>query len=180
MLNSLIRQRKQIRSSEDYKDLNYIDGAQGPRELEGNIHDPLYAEDVKTLEHDLNNLRSQLRDIIGKGTWYAEAPTSLEEIRNVITQKELELKYIKEHEELYHHNRNENSVFEFNGDELSNIKIFSGGELRQDSVFEYSNGELISITKTIWDNDLEIYVTLKKNFQYDAEGILLNIENIII
>jgi hypothetical protein len=181
MLKSLLRQKTQIRSSSEYKDLNYFDGNQGLRELDGDIHSQSYAESVKSLEDDLNILRTQLREIIGRGTWYDEAPISLTQLKLELSQKQSELELLLKHEEMYHHKRNDNTEFEYypSGD-ISSMKIFSEGNLRQVSNFEFENETLQSITTTIWDKDLQEYVKQKKIFYFDSEGNLLNIENTLI
>jgi len=173
MINSLIRQKKQIRSSEDYKDLNFVDGLQGERELEYNIHDPIEAEKVRTLEDDINNIRTQLNKVIGLGVWYAEPLTNINQINEII-------KNIQFHEEFYHHKRNDDTNFIFDGDKLTNIEVTVDNTIKQNSVFEYDGNTLLSITKTIWDNNLNEYIKQKKDFIYDYDGNLLSIKNTLI
>lgn len=79
-IKSLLSQARQIKSSEKYKDINYINGLQGPRELSGNMHTALVAEGTSFLEDDINNLRAQFKEIIGKTTWYDKASISLESL----------------------------------------------------------------------------------------------------
>ena len=179
---ALLRQDKQIKSSELYKDLNYFDGNQGDRELGGNIHDPLYIENVTTLEEDLNNIRTQLREIIGRTSWYAETPTNLLTLQQLMAEKELQLKKLIDHEELYHHKRNDETDFLFDSNgTLNKIQVHSEDNLREESIFSYSDsGVLESIEKTIWDKELEIYTKILKKFIYDSEGNLVSIENILI
>lgn len=77
-IKSLISSARQIRASEAYKDLNYVDGTQGVRELAGDVHSAAVAEGTTYLEEDINHLRTQLKEIIGKTNWYDAASISLE------------------------------------------------------------------------------------------------------
>jgi len=79
-IKSLISQARQIKASEGYKDLNYVDGAQGARELSGDVHDGSVAEGTTVLEEDINNLRTQVKEIVGKTYWYDAASISLEDL----------------------------------------------------------------------------------------------------
>ena len=79
-IKSLISQARQIKASEGYKDLNYVDGLQGAREVSGDMHTALVAEGTTYLEEDINNIRVQLQEIIGKTSWYDQTSISLEEL----------------------------------------------------------------------------------------------------
>jgi hypothetical protein len=79
-IKSLISQARQIRASEGYKDLNFVDGLQGARELAGDVHNAAVAEGTTYLEEDINHLRTQVKEIIGKTFWYDQTSISLEEL----------------------------------------------------------------------------------------------------
>ena len=183
MIRSLLDQKRQINSSKEYKDLNYIDGAQGVRELSGNVHDPIYSEAVSNLEQDLNNLRSQIRDIIGRGTWYAEANISLEEINNLIQVKENELILLKKHEELFHSSRESDTFFIYNlEDNISEILVYkpNSTDKIQETLFTYILEVLSKITKTVWDNDLNIHIKTEKELIFDINSRLIEIKNTLL
>ncbi len=179
-IRSLIKQNKQVKSTENFKDLNYVDGTQGERELPGNIHDPLVAEETAFLEEDLNNLRAQIKDIIGKGKWYDEAGTSLEELKAKAI--ELETKII-EHTHYFHGVRDDDSVFEYTNGILTDMVIYkpNSSDILQESSFSFDvNGILTSIVKKIWDDSLNLYVIMQKDFIFDVNGNLIEIQNRII
>lgn len=79
-IKSLISQARQIKASEGYKDINYVDGEQGARELSGDVHDAAVAEGTTYLEEDINNLRTQVKEMVGKDFWYDAASISLEDL----------------------------------------------------------------------------------------------------
>jgi hypothetical protein len=87
-IKSLISQARQIKASEGYQDLNFVDGLQGARELAGDVHSAAVAEGTTYLEEDINHLRTQIKEIVGKNFWYDAASKSLEELagsaRNII------------------------------------------------------------------------------------------------
>lgn len=86
-IKSLISQARQIKASEGYQDLNFVDGAQGARELAGDVHSAAVAEGTTYLEEDINHLRTQVKEIIGKTTWYDAASISLEELASTGNKK---------------------------------------------------------------------------------------------
>ena len=183
MIRSLLDQKRQISSSKEYKDLNYIDGGQGDRELSGNVHDPIYSEAVSNIEQELNNLRSQLRDIIGKGTWYADTPISLEELSILIEIKEQELLILLKHEELFHTFRESNTFYIYDiSNNIIEILVYkpNSSDKIQETLFTYILNILSKITKTIWDNDLNIYVKTEKELIFNTNGDLIEIKNIIL
>lgn len=79
-IKSLISQARQIKASEGYKDLNFVDGTQGARELAGDVHSAAVAEGTTYLEEDINHLRTQVKEIIGKTFWYDAASITLEDL----------------------------------------------------------------------------------------------------
>lgn len=179
-IRSLISQGRQVQSSDTYKDLNYIDGGQGERELKGNVHDALYAESVQYLEEDLNNLRSQIRDIIGKGTWYAEASTSLEMLQNRASIIEGKL---NEHNKMLHHLRNEDTVFGYVDGILTEIVTYKvdTDDILQEVLFTFDlNDNLSKVVKTVWDENLVQYIKTEKNLLFDIAGTLEEIQTRII
>ena len=79
-IKSLISQARQIKASEGYRDLNFVDGLQGARELSGDVHSAAVAEGTTYLEEDINHLRTQIKEIIGKNFWYDSASKSIEDL----------------------------------------------------------------------------------------------------
>lgn len=79
-IKSLISSARQIRSSELYKDKQYVDGSD-IREVPAAYQDNgSVAEGTTYLQEDLNYMRAQLNAIIGKTSWFSSPSISLESL----------------------------------------------------------------------------------------------------
>jgi len=102
---------------------------------------------------------------------------------NLATDAEVE-KRVRKHSALFHHNRDDNSEFNFDADgNLAQITVTDplGIEVLQQSDFTFSlDGNLSQIIKEIWDEEGNQYVKFQKDFIFDSNGNLETIENRII
>ena len=82
-IKGLLSQSRQIKSSESYKDKNLLDGLQGVREMAVDVHNSAVAEGTTTLQEDLNILRVQINEMVGKTNWFDKTSISLEELSTI-------------------------------------------------------------------------------------------------
>jgi len=103
------------------------------------------------------------------------------EQENLATDQEVETR-VRKHSSLFHHNRNDNTELEFDAQgNLSEINVYSedGLILLARSTFSFdAGGNLNSINKKVYEMDgSEIYMELQKDFVFDTNGNLSDIQN---
>ena len=164
---TLLKQGKQVGNSKIYEDIDL--GTQNVNREYNATSD----EVVETLEQDLNIIRSILKDIHGEEKWTDLPNITLQEL-NLVVQEH------SNHEQLFHHDRNEVIKLIFSNGTLTDIKTYNneaGDILLAHSAFIFA-GETLSIIEKITYNidGIDIYQHLKKTFIYDMQD---NLERII-
>lgn len=89
---------------------------------------------------------------------------------------------VRLHSTLFHHNRDDVIKLLFDIDQnLTDIKTFNNDAedlLLAHSAFTFINGEITEIDKKVYAQDgSELYMHLKKTFNFDANGNLTSITN---
>ena len=102
---------------------------------------------------------------------------------NLATDGEVETR-VRKHSALFHHNRNDKTEFTFNAQgDLIRMEILTpnGIDLLQQTDFVYDiNGNMTTVIKEVFDEDLNQYVKLQKDFNFDGNGNISSIDNNII
>jgi len=99
---------------------------------------------------------------------------------SLATDREVEER-VKKHSTLFHHNRNDNTIFSFDADgNLTSIEIKdpdTNDTLQKTDLSFDTDGNLSIIEKTIYDSADTVYTKLKKTLDFDADGNLSSISN---
>ena len=105
------------------------------------------------------------------------------EEENLATDKEVEER-VRKHSRLFHKFRDDNTYFNFDTEgNLTQIltKDQTNTDILQQVDFSFDvAGNLSSIVKEVFDENLDRYLKLQKNFNFDVNGNLESIENIVI
>ena len=101
---------------------------------------------------------------------------------NLATDTEVENR-VRKHSSIFHNIRNFDIKFEFNSnDDISKITYYKQGttDVLKEANFTYnSDNDIDTITKEIFDNDLNSYNKVKIEFTYD-NGDIKNIKNTVL
>ena len=161
---TLLKQGKQVGNSKIYEDIELGDQ---------NVNRDYIAQDVTTLEQDLNVIRSILKDIHGEKKWTDIPNITLQELNLIVKNHE-------NHKELFHHDRNEVIKLIFVSGVLTDIKTYNneaGDILLAHSAFTFIDEVLQKIDKITYNiNGIDIFQHLRKTFIYDIQD---NLEKII-
>lgn len=102
---------------------------------------------------------------------------------NLATDGEVEERILK-HSGMFHHNRNEKTRFTYLASGgVETVEIFKpdGITLLQKTDFTYTTeGNLLSVTKEVWDDIGNQYIKNRKDFTFDTLGNLTDIQNTIL
>lgn len=102
------------------------------------------------------------------------------EEENLATDKEVEQR-VRKHSWIFHGNRDDTTEFTFSNDNIQSIETKNGTSLYKKTDFTFdSDGNIQTLIKEYFDENLQSYVKMKKDFLFDSDGNIQNIQNTIL
>jgi len=162
---TLLKQGKQVGNSKIYEDIDL--GTE-------NLNRDYNAQDVITLEQDLNVIRSILTDIHGEEKWTDLPKITLQELNLMVNNH-------TNHDELFHHDRNEVIKLTTVNGVLTEIKTYNNDTedvLLVHTQFTFIDEVLQVINKITYNTDgVGVNRHIRKTLVYDIQDNLQKMIN---